>query len=91
MAEATGIELDTDQLGTVGGIEGGSLVTYLGEAELELSDGTMSYRWSTKVRFAAGNNMLLGHLGCLEYFTAVLDHYQRTISLEPNAIYPSTT
>ena len=88
VAAATGIELDMDRAGTVGGIEGGSLVTYSGEAELELSDGVQSYRWPTTVRFAEGNNMLLGHLGCLEFFTAILDHYHRSFSLEPNAMYP---
>jgi hypothetical protein len=91
VADAIGIELDTEHVGTVGGIEGGSLITYPGEVELELSDGNISYRWRTTVRFAAGNNMLLGHLGCLEFFTATLDHYGRAISLEPNAIYPGTT
>jgi len=90
VAEATGIEFDSDHVGTVGGIEGGSLVTHPGEVELELNDGVRSYRWRTTIRFAAGNNMLLGRLGCLEFFTATLDHYQRSISLEPNAIYPGT-
>jgi hypothetical protein len=89
VAKAIGIELDTARVGTVGGIEGGSLDTYPGDVELELTDGTTSYRWRTTVRFAAGNNMLLGHLGCLELFVATLDHSQRTIALEPNAIYPS--
>ena len=31
------------------------------------------YRWRTTLHFAEGNNMLLGHLGCLEYFVATLD------------------
>jgi hypothetical protein len=90
VAKAIGIDLDTARVGTVGGIEGGSLDTYPGEVELELADKTTSYRWPTTVRFAAGNNMLLGHLGCLEFFVATLDHHQRTIALEPNAIYPGT-
>jgi hypothetical protein len=88
VATVTGVELDTKRIGTVGGIEGGSLVTYPGEVELELSDGTQSHRWPTTIRFAAGNNMLLGHLGCLEFFTASLDHHNRTVSLEPNASLP---
>ncbi|MCI0334561.1 MAG: hypothetical protein L0228_15190 [Planctomycetes bacterium] len=88
VANATGVELVMDRIGTVGGIEGGSLVTYPGEVVLELNDGTQSYRWPTTVRFAAGNNMLIGHLGCLEFFIATLDHHNHTFSLEPNAIYP---
>lgn len=88
VARAIGVVLDTDRAGTVGGIEGGSLVTYPGEVELELRDGNSTFRWRTTVRFAEGNNMLLGHLGCLEFFTATLAHFRRTISLEPNAIFP---
>jgi len=88
VAQTIGVEVDTDRAGTVGGIESGSLVTYPGEVGLELSDGTQSYRWRTTVRFAAGNNLLLGHLGSLEFFTVTLDHYARTISLEPNVIFP---
>lgn len=91
VAAATGIDLDINRAGSVGGIEGGSLVTYPGDVELELSDGTQSYRWTTTVRFADGNNMVLGHLGCLEFFTVTLDHYQRDVLIEPNAIYPGKT
>ncbi len=88
VAIATGVDLEMNRAGTVGGIEGGSLITYPGEVELELNDGTQSYRWPTTVRFAAGNNMLLGHLGCLEFFTATFDHRNGTFSLEPNAGFP---
>lgn len=88
VAKAIGVELDKKRPGTVGGIEGGSLVTYPGEVELELRDGNSTFRWQAEVRFAEGNNMLLGHLGCLEFFTETLDHFRRTISLEPNAIFP---
>jgi hypothetical protein len=89
VATATGIKLDMGRAGAVGGIEGGSLVTYPGVAALELSDSVLSYRWTTTVHFASGNNMLLGHMGCLEFFTATLDHYHRSFSLEPNELYLS--
>jgi hypothetical protein len=84
VATAVGIELDVNRPGTIGGIEGGSLITYPGDAELEVSDHIQICRWQTTVRFVAGNNMLLGHLGCLEFFTATLNHFE----LEPNAGYP---
>jgi hypothetical protein len=91
VANVVGIELDTNRRGTVGGIEGGSLLTYPGAAELELNDRVQSYRWRTSIRFAEGNNMLLGHLGCLEFFTATLDHFGRIFELEPNAAYARRT
>ena len=89
VATVIGVEPDTNRPGTVGGIEGGSLATFPAEVELELNDGTQNYRWVATVRFAEGNNMLLGHLGCLEFFAATLDHESRMFSLEPNASFPS--
>jgi hypothetical protein len=88
VATLVGIELNHDRTGIVGGIEGGSLTTTPGEAELELTDGRKTFRWQSTVRFAEGNNMLLGHLGFLEFFTATLNHCHRTFSLEPNERYP---
>jgi hypothetical protein len=85
VASLIGVEPDRSRPGTVGGIEGGSLVTYPCQVELELNDRTQSHRWLATVRFADGNNILLGHLGCLEFLTATLDHSSRAISLEPNA------
>ena len=89
VADAVGIELDTERPGTVGGIEGGSVVTYPGDAELELSDKVESYRWPTLVRFTDSNNMLLGHLGFLEFFTAIMDHHGRTFELTLNDAFPA--
>jgi hypothetical protein len=88
VATAIGVDLDMDRIGTVGGIEGGSLATYSSDVEFELNDGNERYRWSATVRFAAGNNMLLGHLGFLEFLIATLDHHNRTFSLEPGAGFP---
>jgi hypothetical protein len=88
VAQAVGIDVDRNRPGTIGGIEGGSLLTYPGEAELEITDRLERFRWCTTVRFAEGNVMLLGHLGCLEYFTVTLDHFGRVFEFEPNAAYP---
>jgi len=91
VAEVIGIEVHRDRIGAVGGIEGGSLATYPGNVELELSDNVESCRWTTTIYFSASNNMLLGHLGALEYFTVTLNHYERTFSLEPNEVFPGQT
>jgi len=91
VASAVCIELDRGRPGTIGGIEGGSLLTYPGDTELELSDRIESFRWHTTVRFAEGNNMLLGHLGCLEFFRATLDHFGRVVEFLPNAAFPGST
>ena len=87
-ADALGITLDRERAGTIKGVSGSPITVYPAGVEIELTNLKDSYRWSATVRFAPGNNILLGHLGCLEFFTVTLDHYGRVFELIPNSRYP---
>lgn len=90
-AEAMGITLDYDRVGSIKGVSGKPIEVYPADVELELTDLKASYRWSATVRFAPGNNVLLGHLGSLEFFTVNLDYHNRLFELSPNNAFPGLT
>jgi len=87
-ADALGITLDRERAGAIRGVSGSPITVYPADVEIELTNLKESYRWSATVRFAPGNNILLGHLGCLEFFTLTLDHHGRSFELAPNSCYP---
>ena len=86
--DALGIAVDEQRPGSVRGVSGSPLIVYPGEAEIEIVHQRQSFRWRAAIRFGPGNHVLLGQLGCLEFFTATFDHYRRFFELEPNELYP---
>jgi hypothetical protein len=87
-ADALGVAVDDARPGSVRGVSGSPLMVYPGSAELEIVYQDQSFRWGAAIRFGPTNHVLLGQLGCLEFFTATFDHYRRELTLEPNERYP---
>jgi hypothetical protein len=87
-ANALGIVVDEQRPGSVRGVGGTAIIVHPGEAELEIAQPRHSFRWRAAVRFGSANHVLLGQLGCLEFFTARFDHYGRVFELEPNEVFP---
>jgi hypothetical protein len=86
-AEALGITVDDGRPGNVRGISGSPIVVYPSEVELEIIHEADRFRWRAAVRFGPANHVLLGQIGCLEFFTATFDHRHRELTLEPNERY----
>jgi aspartyl protease len=92
---ANSIGVTTDDANTIqaAGV-GGQLIDLLpGAVELEITDGSESYKWRTVVGFARFENpddecAILGHVGALEYFTATFDGEAHQLSLAPNGTLP---
>jgi hypothetical protein len=87
-ADALGIAVDDGRPGSVRGVSGSPLMVYPGEAELEIAHQEQSFRWRAVIRFGPADHVLLGQLGCLEFFTGTFDHGRRELTLEPNERYP---
>jgi hypothetical protein len=88
-ADALGISVDDGRPGSVRGVGRSSLIVYPGEAALEIAHQGQSFRWQATIRFGPADHVLLGQLGCLEFFTATFDHYHRELTLETNERYPT--
>jgi hypothetical protein len=87
-ADALDIAVDEQRPGSVRGLGGSPLTVYPGEAELQIVHQEQRFRWRATIRFGPANHVLLGQLGCLEFFTATFDHYLRELTLDPNEKYP---
>ena len=63
-----------------------------GDAELQLGDGDISYRWTTVVCFSDApiSYRILGYAGCLELFNVTFRGADQIVELEPNHSYPGT-
>lgn len=64
--------------------DGGVVLVRYGMVDLELRRRDVAYRWSARVAFYSGTRALLGHAGCLEYFTATFNGQRRYVSMTPN-------
>jgi hypothetical protein len=67
-----------------GGIEGSMALVRYGTIDLAIPGAGGDYRWSAKVGFHAGEKVVLGHGGFLEYFTANFNGRGRHLTLTPN-------
>ena len=58
--------------------------------DLEITDGTTTWRWSARVGFHDGPKhvYVVGHNGFLQHFTASFDGKDRRFSLVPNGTFP---
>lgn len=95
MAELIGIKLDEEVTSVAAGISGDRLKIHYGEVGLEIeADGTR-VAWRTTVGFvdfgrADDEVIILGHGGCLDYFTATFDGENSLLELMPNSLLPSS-
>jgi hypothetical protein len=94
LAEALGVELDQQLTSEVAGISGDRLKIHYGDVELRIESGQGFVAWKTTVGFvdfgsASDEVIILGHGGCLDYFTATFDGEKAELELVPNSLLPS--
>lgn len=93
LAERIGVAVDDSHAMQAAGV-GGQLIDLLpGAVELEITNGSESYKWRSFVGFARFQDpedecAILGHVGALEYFTATFDGEVHRLSLVPNSTFP---
>lgn len=91
LAAILGIQLDDEATSQATGITGELLTIRYGEAQFELSSGHEVCQWRTMVGFvdfetAKDEVVILGHGGCLDYFTAVFNGEHAELELTPNSL-----
>lgn len=75
------------------GVSGEQLTIHYGDVELQIACGLEVVRWRTTVgfvEFGVSNDelVILGHGGCLDYFTATFDGEHAELELTPNGLLP---
>jgi predicted aspartyl protease len=90
-----GIDLAVAERSAVRGVGDQSIETRDNRVNLELTDGVQICRWEADVSFLAADGAeshlaLLGHRGCLNFFSAWFDADTRTMELLPAKGYSGT-
>jgi hypothetical protein len=93
-AIALGIPLQAPRGSLTKSFGGHTLAFELGDAEIEIADSNETIRWQQRVQFfdfSADDEevAVLGHVGFLEYSTAIFDGELATLKLDPNSTLPS--
>ncbi len=93
LASLLGVELDQEATSQAAGISGDKLTIYYGDVELQIVDGNKTVTWKTIVGFVEFGSsddevIVLGHGGCLDYFTASFDGENAELELMPNSLLP---
>jgi len=92
IATEVGAELFDDELESAKGISGHAISVTLGRVRLELIAGEQSLAWSAIVGFAKFDSedecSVLGHIGVLEFFSAVFDGVNQVLELAPRENFP---
>lgn len=94
LAEVLGVELDQELISEAAGISGDRLKIHYGDVELQIESDQDVVAWKTTVGFvdfgsASDEVIILGHGGCLDFFTATFDGEQAELELKPNGLLPS--
>ncbi len=63
---------------------GGSFVVQYSLLDMEIATSDEVYRWSARVGFHAGHQIVLGHQGFFDGFTASFNGRRRLLTLTPN-------
>jgi len=93
LAGLLGLELDATATSQAAGISGDHLTIRYGEVEFQINDGNETIRWQTIVGFvdfasADDEVIILGHGGCLDYFTALFEGEKAELELTANSLLP---
>lgn len=93
LAELLGVDLDRSAIRQAVGISGNLLTINYGDVELEIANDDHLIRWHTTVGFVDFDAtdegvIVLGHGGCLDYFTATFNGEGAELELKPNAHLP---
>jgi len=94
LAELLGVDLDRERSSQAAGVSGDKLTIYYGEVQFEIEAGTEQFNWRTTVGFvdfASTDDevIVLGHGGCLDYFTATFDGENAQLELIANRLLPN--
>lgn len=94
LAETLGIELDHQMTSEAAGISGDRLKIHYGHVDLRVESSQELVSWKTTVGFVDFSSpsdevIILGHGGCLDFFTATFDGENAELDLTPNAYLPS--
>jgi hypothetical protein len=89
LAEVVGAELFHGDRDAARGVSGAEISVIPGRVQLELISDDGSYQWTAVIGFAdfvspEEECSLLGHAGCLEFFTATFDGIARIFELTPH-------
>lgn len=92
-AKVLGVELDEEWTSQAAGISGDVLTMHYGDVRLRLQAEGESVAWRTTVGFVDFGSshdevIVLGHGGCLDYFTAVFHGELGHLELTANATLP---
>jgi predicted aspartyl protease len=93
LAGLLGVELDANATSQAAGISGDKLTIHYGEVEFQITDGIETIRWQTVVGFVDFGTVddeviVLGHGGCLDYFTALFEGEKAELELTANSLLP---
>jgi hypothetical protein len=93
LGELLGVALDRDATSRATGVTGEILTIFYGDVEFQIADGRETVRWRTSVGFvefgsADDEVIVLGHGGCLDYFTASFDGENAELELNANSLLP---
>jgi hypothetical protein len=88
VADRVGAHLFHDDYNSAKGVSGHEISIIPGRVQLELISDNGCYQWSAVIGFAEFASpeeecSLLGHAGCLEFFTATFDGVARVFELLP--------
>jgi hypothetical protein len=94
LAEVLGVELDQEFISEAAGISGDRLKIQYGDVVLRIEAEQEDIEWKTTVGFvdfgsASDEVIILGHGGCLDFFTAIFDGENAELELTPNSLMPS--
>lgn len=94
LADILGIELDRRHTSEAVGVSGDRLRIHYGNVEIQIELDQQTVTWQTPVGFvdfgsAVDEVIILGHGGCLDYFTATFDGEQAEFELVPNSLLPN--
>lgn len=96
VARELGLSVDEQDTSEVRGIGDEVVSVASAEVELRISDGTEFASWKAKVGIIGdeedeGDFVILGHAGCLDFFTATFDGDRRALEMFPNIHFPGLT
>ena len=94
LAHRIGATLFEDNRDSARGVGGHGIAMIPGVVELELFSCEGSCKWTAVVGFAEfatadDECSIIGHAGCLEYFSATFDGVAKTIELAPRTALPT--
>ena len=95
LATLLGISLDGLEQVSTRGFTGDTLTASVAATDLQVTDGLQTFQWTAPVAFVAFDDpddemVILGHVGCLEYFRTTFDGQAHEVDLVPTPAFPGS-